>query len=59
MADYSQSAARMIELGQKEARLMRQLMRVQADRCKLLQAHGTALGIAPDLAARGAEPKHR
>lgn len=59
MADHSESAAKMIELGRKEARLMRQLMKVQAERCKLLQAHGAALGITPDLAARAAEPKHR
>lgn len=59
MSDHSESAAKMIEMGQKEARLMRQLMKVQAERCKLLQAHGQSLGIAPDLAARAAEPKHR
>lgn len=59
MADYSEPAARMIELGHKEARLMRQLMKVQAERCKLLQAHGTALGIAPEMAARASEPKHK
>jgi hypothetical protein len=59
MADHNADAAEAIKLGEEEARLMRKLLQVQAKRCKLLQKHGAALGISPELAARGAEPKRR
>jgi hypothetical protein len=59
MADMNDPARELIELGDTEARLMRQLIRVQTKRCALLQKHGADMGLAPDVVARASEPKRR
>lgn len=59
MADMNKPARTLIELGIEEARLMRELKRVQAERCALLRKHGADIGVEPDLMARASEPKDR
>lgn len=52
-------ATEVIELGHEEARLMRQLAKVQAKRCKLLSevACHEDTGLEPDVQAAAVAPK--
>lgn len=59
--DTNAIARRLSALGREEAALMRQLARIQKERCKLLcegvTMHGADLGLSEGVTAEVVEPK--
>jgi hypothetical protein len=55
--DPNKTALALAELGCKEARLMRNLMKLQKRRCRLLTDAAPHAGLEPDVAAQSVAPK--
>ena len=55
--DHNEIATKLAGFGRREARLMRQLAKVQAERCKFLSGLAGQAGLQPDVAAQSVAPK--
>lgn len=55
--DNNVTARKLAELGKREAGLMRQLARVQAERCALLQSVAQESALDADVVALSIAPK--
>jgi hypothetical protein len=55
--DHNEIATKLAGFGRREARLMRKLAKVQAERCKFLSGLAGQAGLQPDVAAQSVAPK--
>jgi hypothetical protein len=55
--DHNEIATKLADFGRREARLMRKLAKVQAQRCSLLSEVAKHAGLQPDVMAQSVAPK--